>query len=42
MESSNIKYELSTSNMDLNTFSKIGNQDNVGLAGRIVYDFQKR
>ena len=41
-ESSNIKYELSTSNMDLNTFSKIGNQDNVGLAGRIVYDFQKK
>lgn len=41
-ESSNIKYELSTSNMDLNTFSKIGNQDNVGLAGKIVYDFQKK
>ena len=28
--------------MDLNTFSKINNQDNVGLAGRIVYDFQKK
>ena len=27
-----INYELTTSNLDLNTFSSIGNKDNIGLA----------
>ena len=40
--SSNLKYELSSSNMDLNTLSKLGNQDNLGLAGRVIYDLQKK
>ena len=28
--------------MDLNTLSKLGNQDNLGLAGRVIYDLQKK
>ena len=33
-----IKYELSSSNMDLNTFSNINNNDNIGFAGLIKYE----
>ena len=30
-----LNYELSTSNMDLNTFSNINNEDNIGFAGLV-------
>ena len=39
--SSSLKYEISSSNMDLNTFSKINNNDNVGFAGLINYESKK-
>ena len=31
-------YELSTSNMDLNTFSNINNEDNIGFAGLVNFE----
>ena len=40
--SSNLKYEISSSNMDLNTFSKVGNNDNLGFAGRFIFENQKK
>ena len=40
--SSNLKYEISSSNMDLNTFSKVGNNDNFGFAGRFIFEYQKK
>ena len=33
-----LSYELSTSNMDLNTFSNINNEDNIGFAGLINFE----
>ena len=33
-----LSYELSTSNMDLNTFSNINNEDNVGFAGLVSFE----
>jgi hypothetical protein len=33
-----LSYELSTSNMDLNTFSNIDNEDNIGFAGLINFE----
>jgi hypothetical protein len=33
-----LSYELSTSNMDLNTFSKINNEDNIGFAGLVNFE----
>ena len=39
--SSSLKYEISSSNMDLNTFSKINNNDNIGFAGLINYESKK-
>ena len=36
-----LSYELSTSNMDLNTFSAINNEDNVGFAGLVNLEKQK-
>jgi hypothetical protein len=32
-----LSYELSTSNMDLNTFSAINNEDNIGFAGLVNF-----
>lgn len=40
--SSSLKYEISSSNMDLNTFSKINNNDNIGFAGLINYESKKK
>ena len=40
--SSSLKYEMSSSNMDLNTFSKINNNDNIGFAGLINYESKKK
>ena len=28
--------------MDLNTFSKVGNNDNIGFAGRFIFEYQKK
>lgn len=33
-----LSYELSTSNMDLNTFSAINNEDNIGFAGLVNFE----
>lgn len=33
-----LNYELSTSNMDLNTFSNINNEDNIGFAGLVNFE----
>lgn len=33
-----LSYELSTSNMDLNTFSNINNEDNIGFAGLVSFE----
>ena len=33
-----LNYELSTSNMDLNTFSNINNEDNIGFAGLVSFE----
>ena len=33
-----LSYELSTSNMDLNTFSSINNEDNIGFAGLVNFE----
>ena len=33
-----LSYELSTSNMDLNTFSTINNEDNIGFAGLVNFE----
>lgn len=33
-----LNYELSTSNMDLNTFSAINNEDNIGFAGLVNFE----
>ena len=33
-----LSYELSTSNMDLNTFSNINNEDNIGFAGLVNFE----
>ena len=33
-----LSYELSTSNMDLNTFSNIDNEDNIGFAGLVNFE----
>ena len=33
-----LSYELSTSNMDLNTFSNINNEDNIGFSGLINFE----
>ena len=33
-----LRYELSTSNMDLNTFSNISNEDNIGFAGLVSFE----
>ena len=37
-----INYELTTSNLDLNTFSSTGNNDNIGLAGIIQINSTKK
>ena len=37
-----INYELTTSNLDLNTFSSIGNKDNIGLAGIFQINTSKK
>ena len=33
-----LNYELSTSNMDLNTFSSLNNEDNIGFAGLVNFE----
>ena len=39
---SKLNYELTTSNMDLNTFSNNGNEDNIGLAGLLKLNNKRK
>ncbi len=41
-ENLKLNYELTTSNMDLNTFSDFGNNDNIGLAGLLHLNSSKK
>ena len=41
-EKMSINYELTTSNLDLNTFSSTGNNDNIGLAGFVQINTSKK